>query len=143
MHERFGTATGATPDGRLKGFPLGDGSGPCQGRELKGPTASILSATKWSHDKFIGGVAVNMKFSKRTMGENSLQIMMALIKAYIKRGGFEMQINVIDKAILERAIERPEEYRDLVVRIGGYSDYFTRLSKEMQQEILLRTEHTI
>lgn len=143
MHERFGTATGATPDGRLKGFPLGDGSGPCQGRELKGPTASILSATKWSHDKFIGGVAVNMKFSKRTMGENSLQIMMALIKAYIKRGGFEMQINVIDKAILERAIERPEEYRDLVVRIGGYSDYFTRLSKEMQQEILFRTEHTI
>lgn len=143
MHEWFGTATGATPDGRLKGFPLGDGSGPCQGRELKGPTASILSATKWSHEKFIGGVAVNMKFSKSAIGENSISIMMALIKAYMKRGGFEMQINVIDKAILEKAIERPEEYSDLVVRIGGYSDYFTRLSKEMQQEILLRTEHKI
>jgi formate C-acetyltransferase len=59
------------------------------------------------------------------------------------RGGFEMQINVTDKALLERAVEHPEEYRDLVVRIGGYSDYFTRLSSQMQQEVILRTEHKI
>lgn len=143
MHERFGRNTGATPDGRAAGFPLGDGSGPCQGREMRGPTASILSSTKWNHNELIGGVAVNMKFSKSTLGKNSLNVMQGLIKAYMQRGGFEMQINVTDKEILEKARRCPEEYRDLTVRIGGYSDYFTRLSPEMQAEVILRTEHFI
>ena len=143
MHERFGSETGATPDGRVAGFPLGDGSGPCQGREMNGPTASILSSTKWDHHKLIGGVAVNMKFSKSSLGKNSLSVMQSLIKAFMMRGGFEIQINVTDKEILERAIKYPDEYRDLVVRIGGYSDYFVKLSPQMQQEVILRTEHQI
>ena len=143
MHERFGKKTGATPDGRLSGFPLGDGSGPCQGREINGPTASILSSTKWDHHKLIGGVAVNMKFSKDLLGSGSINIMKSLIKAYIERGGFEIQINVTKRETLEKAIKNPEAYRDLIVRIGGYSDYFIRLSPEMQREILLRTEHQI
>ena len=143
MHERFGRETGATPDGRKAGFPLGDGSGPCQGRELKGPTSSILSSTKWNHTKLIGGVAVNMKFSKKSLGENSISTMKNLIKTYIKRGGFEIQINVTDKGTLEKAVKHPENYRDLVVRIGGYSDYFVKLSPEMQQEVMLRTEHSL
>ena len=84
MHERFGSQTGATPDGRLAGFPLGDGSGPCQGREMKGPTASILSSTKWDHHELIGGVAVNMKFSKKSLGRHSLDTMKSLIKTYLK-----------------------------------------------------------
>ena len=142
-HEIFGRETVATPDGRPSFFPLGDGSGPCQGREMNGPTASILSSTKWSHKEFIGGVAVNMKFSKASLGENSLSTMASLIKTYIARGGFEMQINVIDRDTLEKAMKTPEEYRDLVVRVGGYSDYFTKLSKEMQTEVLLRTAHEI
>ena len=143
MHERFGTQTGATPDGRPAGFPLGDGSGPCQGREMKGPTASLLSSTKWAHHELIGGVAVNMKFSKSSLGRDSLAVMQGLIRAYMRRGGFELQINVTDRELLERARLSPEEYRDLVVRIGGYSDYFTRLSTEMQQEVILRTEHRL
>ena len=143
MHEQFGRTTGATPDGRKAGFPLGDGSGPCQGREMKGPTASILSSTKWAHHELIGGVAVNMKFSKKSLGMHSLNTMKSLIKTYIKRGGFEMQINVIDKETLEKAVTNPEEYKDLVVRIGGYSDYFVKLSPQMQQEVILRTEHNI
>lgn len=143
MHERFGRETGATPDGRKAGFPLGDGSGPCQGREQNGPTASILSSTKWDHHELIGGVAVNMKFSKRSLGTHSLETMKQLIKTYMERGGFELQINVTDKDILENAVKNPEQYRDLVVRIGGYSDYFVRLSAEMQQEVILRTEHEI
>ena len=142
-HEQFGRETGATPDGRKAGFPLGDGSGPCQGRELKGPTASILSSTKWAHHELLGGVAVNMKFSKKSLGVHSLDTMKSLIKTYIARGGFEIQINVIDKETLEKAIANPEEYRDLVVRIGGYSDYFVKLSSEMQSEVILRTEHSI
>lgn len=143
MHERFGRETMATPDGRKAGFPLGDGSGPCQGREMNGPTASVLSSTKWDHSPFIGGVAVNLKFSKASLGSNSLETMKAILKTYIKRGGFEVQINVLDNEILKKAQIRPEEYKDLVVRIGGYSDYFVRLSPEMQEEVILRTAHCV
>lgn len=143
MHERLGRKTGATPDGRKAAFPLGDGSGPCQGREHNGPTASVLSSTKWAHHELIGGVAVNMKFSEKSLRAKSIDAMKAIIKTYLKRGGFEMQINVIDRETLEKARINPEEYRDIVVRIGGYSDYFIALSDEMQQEVILRTEHTI
>ncbi len=143
MHDRFGRVTGATPDGRPAGFPLGDGSGPCQGRERCGPTASVCSSTKWSHKEFIGGVAVNMKFSKKSFDERSHQNMKHIIQTYIERGGFEMQINVLDRETLLRAQQSPEEYRDLVVRIGGYSDYFVKLTPTMQEEVLLRTEHGI
>ena len=143
MHERFGRATGATPDGRRAGFPLGDGSGPCQGRERNGVLASILSSTSWSHKEMIGGVAVNVKFSKRIFDSNSLKNVMALIKTYLERGGFELQVNVVDRETLLEAQRCPEAYADLVVRIGGYSDYFVRLSPEMQAEILLRTSHEV
>lgn len=143
QHEIMGSSTGATPDGRPANFPLGDGSGPCQGREMAGPTASILSSTKWSHKEFIGGVAVNMKFSKNSLGEKSVDTLKTLVKTYLERGGFEMQINVVDKTTLEDALKNPENYRDLVVRIGGYSDYFTRLTPNMQQEVILRTAHEI
>jgi formate C-acetyltransferase len=143
QHERFGRNTGATPDGRVAFFPLADGSGPCQGRESCGPTASILSSTKWSHAEMLGGVAVNMKFSKSSFTSDSCNNMLALIKTYLQRGGFELQINVTDKATLEKARDNPEEYKDLVVRIGGYSDYFTNISPQMQAEVILRTEHEI
>ncbi len=143
MHERLGSQTGASPDGRKAGFPLGDGSGPCQGREHCGPTASILSSTKWSHKELIGGVAVNMKFSKRTFTQDSCAKMLAIIRTYLARGGFELQINVVDRDTLLAAQEQPEQYRDLVVRIGGYSDYFVKLSPNMQAEVLLRTEHDL
>ena len=142
-HVRMGLETGATPDGRKGGFPLGDGSGPCQGREMKGPTASILSSTKWEHKKLIGGVAVNLKFSKKALGAQSHEVMKQLIKTYVNRGGFELQINVVDAETLKQARQHPEQYRDLVVRIGGYSDYFVRLSDEMQQEVILRTAHEV
>lgn len=141
MHERFGRETGASPDGRLAGFPLGDGSGPCQGREKMGPTSSILSSTRWSHKELIGGVAVNMKFTKKTFNEAAGVKVRALIHAFLERGGFEMQINVVDKETLLKAQADPETYRDLVVRIGGYSDYFVKIPPEMQAEVILRTEH--
>lgn len=142
-HARMGIETGATPDGRKAGFPLGDGSGPCQGRERKGPTASVLSSTKWDHSKYIGGVAVNMKFSKKMLGPEAHTVMKHLIKAYLARGGFELQINVVDAETLKKARQDPEQYRDLIVRIGGYSDYFVRLSDAMQLEVIARTAHEI
>ncbi len=142
-HETLGRETGATPDGRVAGFPLGDGSGPCQGREMCGPTASVLSSTKWSQKEFIGGVAVNMKFTKKAFTSDSCHNIAALINTFVERGGFEMQINVVDRETLLAAQENPDAYRDLVVRIGGYSDYFCKLSPQMQAEVLLRTSHDI
>jgi formate C-acetyltransferase len=143
QHEYFGRQTGATPDGRPAGFPLGDGSGPVQGREKKGPTASLLSSTKWVHDPFIGGIAVNMKFSKTLFGPHSTAMMLGLVKTFMQRGGFELQINTVDQDTLLKARENPSEYSDLVVRVGGYSDYFVRLSPAMQDEVIARTAHRV
>jgi len=142
MHELLGARTAASPDGRLAQAALGDGSGPAQGRERLGPTAAILSATKWDHRPMLGGIAVNLRFQspsdKRALSESLL----GLVQTFMARGGFELQINVVDTETLRRAQAHPEEYRDLVVRIGGYSDYFVGLSPRMQEEIILRTEHT-
>lgn len=143
MHERLGSVTAATPDGRRCGFPLGDGSGPAQGRERKGPTAAILSATKWEHAPFIGGIAVNMRFRKSLFAPASVGKLTDLVRTFMTRGGFELQVNCLDQETLRKARERPEAYRDLVVRIGGYSDYFVKLPPAMQEELILRTEHRI
>jgi len=143
MHNEFGKNTMASPDGRTEGFPLGDGSGPAQGREKHGPTASILSSTKWDHYPFIGGIAVNMKFSKKMFNDESKKKLMSLIKTFMMRGGFEIQINAVDKDVLLKAVKTPELYGDLVVRVGGYSDYFVRLSPSMQAEVIERTGHIL
>jgi formate C-acetyltransferase len=143
MHERLGSQTGASPDGRVSGFPLGDGSGPAQGREQKGPTASILSSTKWAHDRFIGGIAVNLKFGSNCFNDDTRSKMLDLVQIYMARGGFELQINAVDRNTLLQARQHPEAYQDLVVRVGGYSDYFVRLPPAMQEEVILRSEHNL
>lgn len=141
MHEHLGRQTGATPDGRRAGFPFADGCGPAQGRERFGPTAAILSTTSWDHRPMIGGLAYNMKFNAGLLrSPASRRGLRDLVLTYLQRGGFETQINVVDQDTLKRAKARPEEYRDLVVRIGGYTDYFARLSPQMQDELILRTE---
>ena len=141
MHEQLGKNTGATPDGRLAGQAFGDGSGPAQGREYQGPTASLLSATSWDHEPFLGGIAVNYKFDAKFFTGETRQKMKALLSAFLERGGFETQVNVVSAETLLAARKNPELYQDLVVRIGGYSDYFVRLSPRMQEEIIARTGH--
>ena len=141
MHDEFGKKTMASPDGRRKGFPLGDGSGPAQGREENGPTASILSSTKWDHKKFIGGVAVNLKFSSANWSEDNINKFISLVDVFMARGGFELQVNSVNLVKLIAARKNPEQYKDLVVRIGGYSDFFVRLSDTMQKEVIARTGH--
>lgn len=141
MHEHLGSITAASADGRRASQALGDGSGPAQGRERLGPTAAILSATKWNHVPMLGGIAVNLKFTRTGQQETFAAGLRSLIETFIQRGGFEVQINVVDKNTLLAAQAHPEQYRDLVVRIGGYSDYFVGLSPRMQEEIILRTEH--
>ncbi len=141
MHTRLGCECGATPDGRLDGSPFADGAGPAQGRETLGPTAAILSTTSWEHSSMLGGVAYNMKFNKSVLktqaGRSKLK---ALILTYLKRGGLETQINVLDSGVFKKALANPQDYADLVVRIGGYTDYFTRLIPEMQREVIQRME---
>lgn len=142
-HERLGQQTMATPDGRLACSPLADSVGAVQGRDKHGPTAAILSATCWDHTPFIGGTAVNMKFGKSQMSGEVAAKMKALIETFMEKGGFELQINCVNRETLLKALEHPENHADLLVRIGGYSDYFTRLSSKMQTEIIARTEHIL
>ncbi len=140
MHERLGRECGATPDGRRAGTPFADGCGPAQGRERNGPTSAIKSTTSWDHASMIGGLAYNMKFNTSLFRDDcGKERLRDLVLTFLHRGGFETQINVIDNATLLKARENPEQYRDLVVRIGGYTDYFTRLSPEMQDEVMQRT----
>lgn len=142
-HMWHGMETQATPDGRKAGYPLNDGSSPVQGREINGPTASILSTTAWDHKPFIGGIAVNMKMSPKNMTGESAAKTRTLVRTFMKRGGHELQISCVDRATLIDARENPEKHRDLLVRIGGYSDYFTAQTPELQQEIIDRTEHEV
>jgi formate C-acetyltransferase len=144
VHERFGSETGATPDGRLAKWPLADGAGGAQGREKKGPTASALSTTKWSHRRALGGLVHNAKFSRSLLRtEAARKALRAVIETYLKRGGFEIQINVVGKETLLDAQRNPEQHRDLLVRVAGYSDYFVHLNKNMQDEVIARTEHAL
>lgn len=142
MYERLGRECGATPDGRRAGFPFADGCGPAQGREQAGPTAAVLSVTSWDAAPLIGGSAFNMKFGASLFNTpGASQRLRDLVLTFLQLGGFETQINVVDGWILREAQANPEAYRDLVVRIGGYTDYFTHLSPQMQAELILRTEY--
>jgi len=142
MHEMLGRTCGATPDGRRAGLPFADGCGPAQGRERAGPTQAALSVTSWDPAPLIGGAAFNLKFPASLFNSRGpVERLRDLIITFLQMGGFEIQVNVVDAAVLKEAQANPEAYRDLVVRIGGYTDYFTRLSPEMQAEIILRTEY--
>ena len=141
MHEQLGKNTGATPDGRLAGVALADAAGPAQGREKHGPTAAIRSTTSWDHSVMIGGLAYNMKFNAGlfTTPDACMQLR-DLVLTYLRLGGFETQINILNHETLLEARQHPDQYADLVVRIGGYCDYFTRLSPRMQDELIMRAE---
>lgn len=141
MHQQLGAVTGASPDGRKAGFPFADGAGPAQGRERGGPTAAIKSTTSWDHTMMLGGLVLNLKFSPSAVDSPESQRKLGdLLKTYLRLGGQEVQVNVVRREDLLRARENPSEYKDLVVRIAGYCDYFTGLSEQMQEEVIARTE---
>lgn len=139
-HQLLGAACGATPDGRHKGFPFADGAGPAQGREKQGPTAAIQSVCSWDHSCMLGGSAFNQRYSKAAVDTpGKRKKLETLVDVFIRSGGFETQINILDAETLRQAQKDPESYRDLVVRIGGYTDYYVGLSPEMQAELIMRT----
>lgn len=141
-HVYFGSVTGAMPDGRRAGAALSEGISPVQGADRRGPTAVIKSAAKMDHLK-TGGTLLNMKFSPALLqDEKSLDRLTQLVRTYFKLDGHHVQFNVVTADTLREAQARPEAHRDLIVRVAGYSDYFCDLSRELQDEIIARTEHT-
>ncbi len=140
-HIYFGSVTGAMPDGRKAGLPLSEGISPVQGADRKGPTAVFRSAAKMDHVK-TGGTLLNMKFTPDLVaGENGIDRWADLVRTYFRMDGHHVQFNVIGADTLREAQANPQGYRDLIVRVAGYSDYFCDLSPELQEEIIARTEH--
>ncbi len=140
-HVYFGSVTGAMPDGRKAGLPLSEGISPVQGADRRGPTAVIKSAARLDHVK-AGGTLLNMKFTPSLVaGEEGLDKWAHLVRSYFKLGGHHVQFNIVRAETLRKAQKNPEQYRDLIVRVAGYSDYFCDLSTELQDEIIARTEH--
>lgn len=139
-HVYFGSVIGATPDGRFAYKPLSEGISPVQGADRNGPTAVIKSASKIDHLR-TGGTLLNQKFTPKILeDENGREKVLHLIRSYFKMDGHHIQFNVVDANTLRKAQKEPENYRDLIVRVAGYSDYFVNLGKDLQNEIILRTE---
>lgn len=140
-HVYFGSVTGATPDGRHARLPLSEGISPVQGADRRGPTAVIKSAAKMDHVK-AGGTLLNMKFAPSLVAaEDGIDQWSHLVRSYFKMDGHHVQFNVVRAATLREAQKSPEQHRDLIVRVAGYSDYFCDLSDALQEEIIARTEH--
>lgn len=140
-HVYFGSVTGATPDGRRASEPLSDGISPVQGADRHGPTAVIKSAAKLDHAR-TGGTLLNQKFTPQLLNRSGgTEKVAQLVRSYFALGGHHIQFNVVTAATLRAAQAEPEKYRDLIVRVAGYSDYFCDLTRALQDEIIARTEH--
>jgi formate C-acetyltransferase/4-hydroxyphenylacetate decarboxylase large subunit len=140
----FGKVCDAFPDGRLKGEPLADGvTSPFPGTDTCGPTAVIRSSSKVDHTQIRGGL-LNLKFHPSALkGVSGSKNLLALIKTYFQKPGFHVQFNVVDSRMLKDAQLHPENYRDLVVRVAGFSAYWVEMSKALQDQVIWRTEHNL
>jgi formate C-acetyltransferase len=139
-HVYFGSVTGATPDGRRAWEPLSEGISPVQGADHSGPTAVLKSAAKMDHAR-TGGTLLNQKFTPQLLeDEHGLDSLAHLVRSYFRLDGHHIQFNVVTAETLRAAQANPEKYRDLVVRVAGYSDYFCDLTEALQNEIIARTE---
>jgi len=143
-HQPGGGLTGATPDGRFSGEILADGTmSPMHGMDTHGPLAVLSSAMKIDQDPF-QATLLNMKFHPSALKtEDDLDKLASMVQTYLTNGGKHIQFNVVDKETLIKAKENPKEYRDLVVRIAGYSAYFVQLNPQMQDEVIARVEHNL
>ena len=138
FHVAMGAFAGASPDGRFAGDSLGNGITPSNGQATKGPTAIFNSVVKLPLERIHNGVNLNMRFNGDTLKSESLQ---ALVQTYFDKGGVQVQFNMVDSDVLRRAQQNPDEYRDLVVRVSGYSALFTGMSQTAQDEIIGRLEY--
>ena len=143
-HGWCGAATGATADGRRAYSVLADSAGASQGMDLNGPTALLNSVLKLPVDKhLLTNVITNMKFTPQLFDGEAIDKIRQMFEIFFKRGGMQIQVNVCDAETLKKAQTNPQEYASLIVRVGGYSDYFVNLSKSLQDEIIVRSSHGI
>jgi formate C-acetyltransferase len=142
-HNYFGKMTAATPNGRFRGMPISDGTSPSHGADRNGPTAVVKSLGKMDQVKS-GGTLLNQRFLPSVLaGEKGISGMVDLIRTYFKLGGHHIQFNVVDEATLREAQKDPGQYRGLLVRVAGYSDYFVDLDNYHQEEIIARTAQEV
>ena len=139
VHIYFGAVTGALPNGRRAGTPVSEGISPTQGADVKGPTAVFKSAARIDHSR-TGGTLLNMKFSPGVLAGDGIVHLAALVRSYFSLDGHHVQFNVVDADTLRAARQDPEAYRNLIVRVAGYSDYFVDVGRALQDEIISRTE---
>jgi formate C-acetyltransferase len=140
----FGKDVGALPDGRLAKTPLADGVSPRQGKDTNGPTAAAMSVSKLDHANYSNGTLYNQKFLPAALaGDEGLKHFASIVRSYFDHKGMHVQFNVIDRNTLLAAQNDPDQYKDLVVRVAGYSAQFTVLAKEVQDDIISRTEQTL
>ncbi len=137
----MGQACGATPDGRLAGQPLAEGVSPISGYDKNGPTAALNSVAKLDHYIASNGTLLNQKFHPSALsGKEGLSNLAALVRSYFDHKGLHVQFNVIGKETLQKAQQDPERFKNLVVRVAGYSAHFVSLDKTIQDDIISRTE---
>jgi formate C-acetyltransferase len=140
-HVYFGKVMGATPNGRLAGKSISDGTSPSHGCDTNGPSAVIRSLTKLDHTRS-GGTLLNQRFLPSLLRrDEDIEKLGKLIRSYFTLGGHHIQFNIVDTATLRAAQENPEDYKDLLVRMAGYSDYFNDMNADLQQEVIDRTEN--
>ena len=143
-HVAQGLTTWATPDGRVAGKPIADGASPVQSRDKNGPTAVLASANCYDHRKFVNGMALNIRIHPSAVSnDQGMAALRDMTKAYLEDGGMEVQYNVVSTETMKEAQADPEKYRDLVVRIAGYSAYFVELNTDQQNDLISRTENNL
>jgi pyruvate formate-lyase/glycerol dehydratase family glycyl radical enzyme len=142
-HVYFGKVLGASANGRRAGLPISDGTSPSHGADRNGPTAVIKSLAKMDQAKS-GGTLLNQRFLPSVLkDQEGIEKFCHLIRTYFNLGGHHIQFNIVDSQTLRQAQKTPGDYRDLLVRVAGYSDYFVDLDADHQEEIIARTEHDI
>lgn len=142
MNIPHGEVTGALPDGRLAGEPFCDAASPMMGRDVNGPTATVLSVASVDPATFHEGALYNLRFDPEgVQGAEGRKIIKGVIQSYFNKGGQHIQINVVDNETLKKAQIHPENYKGLMVRVAGYMAYFTELDKAAQDVIIYRTPH--
>ena len=140
-HNYFGSVCGATPNGRMAHFAISDGTSPAHGSDSHGPTAVIKSLGKLDQTKS-GGTLLNVRFVPNLLKREEDQRKLAsLVRTYFRFGGHHIQFNIVDTSTLHDAQKHPDEYKDLLVRVAGYSDYFNDMTEQLQNEIIARTEN--
>ena len=141
-HIAQGKQTWATPDGRKTGQPLADACSPAQGRDENGPTAVFSSECCFEHSRYTDGLALNIRIHPSAVSDDEgVKKLAAMTKAYFENGGMEVQYNIVSAETMRAAQKDPQAYRDLVVRIAGFSAYFVEMTPDLQNDIISRTEN--